>query len=69
MPRDQAYHLAEKKIEEAQRAIASASHHTDRRIPLNETLSSLEPIPFSKVPLGDDMRRTLSYTKGGHHGT
>ena len=62
MARDQAYREAENKIEEARRAIASASHHTDRRILLNKTLSSLEPIPFSKV------RRTLSHTKGGFHG-
>ncbi len=53
MARDAAYGKVKKKIEEAWRSAASASHHTDRRIPLNGILSSLEPIPSSKV------RRTL----------
>ena len=62
MAHDQAYYEAEKIIEQVRRAIVSASHHTDKRIPLNRILSSPEPIPFNKV------RRTLSRTKGGHYG-
>ena len=55
MPQDQAYYDAEGKTEEARRKTASTPHHTDKRIPLNPTPPSLEPIPFRRV------RRTFPF--------